>query len=200
MASSPDTNQTAPGLAPEIQTVPTEPILEISESPLTIATIVEPFLPNPNLSQRIERSRIVLLPKTIQSNSGPLPAFPERTSEVYQFLKDKLGTTDIEAAIQDDDYVEAAFHSDTIIFPDLFLAAIDWLPIVIEALHLFIQLHSARKPDVTVKSEIHYKDESGKYIYIKFTGPADSYLRTLERLYPDQKEADPETGEARDND
>ena len=195
-----ESNKIASNIPHGIRTDTSEPCLELSESHLSIDTIVEPFLTNPDLSQRLRTAQIVLLPATLQSNTGPISAFPKGTHQLYQFLQERLGESAVEAAIHDEDYVEAAFHSDTFTLPDLFVVAKDWLPIAIEAFHLFVELRAARRNNVLVESEIHYQDETGKHVSIKYKGPAESYERTLKQLYPDQGETDGGLEEACDDD
>ena len=195
-----DLNEIASQLSHGIRTGSVEPSLELSESTMSIDLIVEPFLRDSDLSQRLLHAQIVLLPVTLQSNTGPVLAFPERTHQLYQFLQDTFGTGAVEAAIHDEHYVEAALHSDHIIIPDLFLLAKDWLPIVLKALHLFLELHSKRKQDSTVECEIHYQDATGKQLSLKYNGPIDSFERTLKHLYPDQRETDKDIDEVCDDD
>ena len=172
-----------------------QPSVELADSQLSIDVIVEPFLTNPDLSQRFRNAQILLIPTTLQSSGGLISAFPKGTQQLYQFLQERLGESAVEAAIHDEDYLESAFHSDTFTLPDLFVVAKDWLPIAIEAFHLFVELRTGRRNNVRVESEIHYQDATGTRVSIKYNGPAESYEQTLKQLFPDHEEADSETEE-----
>ena len=178
-----------------IRTDTSEPCLELSESTLSIDAIVEPFLTDSDLSQRLRNAQILLIPTTLRSSAGQLSAFPQGTHQLYQFLQDRLGESAVEAAIHDEDFVEAAFHSDTFTLPDLLVVAKDWLPIAIEAFHLFVAMRAGRRNDVIVESEIHYEDTTGNHVSVKYKGPAESYERTLKQLFPDHEEIDSDTEE-----
>ena len=164
-----------------------EPTLLLSNSELTIDNVAESFVADDSLRNQICQAQIVLVPNYVNATGGRLLAYPDGTEQLYRFLQGRFEKSLVEAAISDEDYVEHALHHDEIRLANILLASAEWLPIIVAALNAFITASAGIwQRGANVESEIHYEDSTGKLVSVKYRGPADSFKRTLETLFPDQ--------------
>ena len=125
---------------------------------------------------------------TVLDSEGEVEAFPDTTREIYQLLKAKLDEPfAVEAAVRDEDYKEFEYRSEIIILPAIFVATNVLLPIVVGVLSAYIYDRLRNSGDGTVESELHFKDNNGKAILLKYKGPAASYEGLVTQLIRDQE-------------
>ena len=160
--------------------------VEVSESTLAIDALVASFEGDTEFKHALQTATILIVP----SDLGPEhegPAFPERTRDVFYFMRESLGDRAlVEAAVREKDYVEFAFRSDEIILPILYVASSVPMPLAINVLssYLYDLLRGRRrKEEARVKSEIHFKSRDGSQLSLKYDGPVNAFEKvTLQYL------------------
>ena len=117
----------------------------------------------------------------------PEGSFPERTRDVLEFFGERLpeGVT-AEAAVDDEDYTEYAFHSIDIILPVIFVAQPFMTSVVASLLVDYVRGVIARSPgeEAYVHSELHFTvaPDGSKTLRHVYGGPAGTFERSLARL------------------
>lgn len=152
---------------------------ESSESDLDIDALLASLGGDEDLRRSVRSASVILVPTDLSPEYDG-PAFPESSRDFYKLLKSKLaGDVEVEAAVEDREYREFEYRSEDIIIPTLYLAKHTLLPLAIGLIASFIydkigNRRSSNSRD-RVKSEIHFKSESGDLIRYQYDGPASTF-------------------------
>lgn len=158
-----------------------EALVQIYPSELDIDVLMATFDDNPEFQNGLRSATILIIPTDVRPDYDG-PVFPNTTPEVIRFLKENLDDQVIvDAAILDEDYIEVAYHSETVILPVIFLAETGLLPLVVKLLGSYIhdRLKKRRVPssEATVKSKIHHVGPNGRKFLLEYEGPAGTFER-----------------------
>ena len=160
----------------------------VSTSSLAIDELIASFEENVTFRNTLKEADVLLVPTDLRPQYDS-PVFPITTRTVFKRLQEGLGESlMVEAAVLDNDYFEYEYRSEQIILPVLFVAQHVLVPLVVDLIVLYIHDILASRGntnlDITVQSEFHFKDASGKQLSLKYDGPADVYERTLSQHIP----------------
>ena len=141
---------------------------------------------SPNIRSSARAAAILLMPTQLgDEHAGEY--FPERTRELLEFVAERLpeGIT-VEAAADDENYVEYSFRSIDIILPVILVAQPFTTSIVASLLVDYVRSVVARNPgeEAYVYSDLHFTvaPDGSRTLRHVYDGPAGSYERSLARL------------------
>ena len=153
--------------------------------------------------QSSARAAAVLLMPTEFGDEHPGGYFPGSTRDVLEYLGERLpkGVT-VEAAVDDEDYAEYAYHSIDIVLPVIFVAQPLLTSVVASLLVDYVSSVVSHNPtdDAHVRSNLHFAvaPDGSKALHHTYNGPADTYERSMADLLR-IAEGLGETGEARED-
>ena len=158
--------------------------LDVSIIPFSIDTWIRRLQLSESLSHKVAESAVVILPTEVPGKSGIIFAFPQGTTDLFDFLKkSNEDTVSVEVCVEDSDYKELGQHADWISIATLVVKSII-APLVVSLIAEYIKPRLfSRSSNKTVTSElIVTKDEMGSCVRISYHGPADRYETEMNRM------------------
>lgn len=159
--------------------------VSVSSSMLDIDALLVPFDSDPELRDSLKAATVLIVPtERSQEHEGPI--FPTTTYDVFRHLREGLGgLVTVDAAIRDEDYEEFEFFSEDIILPILYIADPELLLVIVRLLAAYLKDRlkgrGGPKAEDRVQSELHYRNQNGTELSLKYDGPADTFEEAISR-------------------
>lgn len=140
---------------------------------------------SPSVQSSARAADVVLLPTEFHDAQGGY--FPESTPGVFEYLQERLpeGVT-AEAAVDDEDYAEYAFHSTDIVLPIIWVAQPLLTSVVAGLLIDYVRGVVSRSPpeESRVRSSLYVaiSPDSSMTLQHSYDGPVDAYERSLAQV------------------
>lgn len=138
------------------------------------------------LQSELVKSDILILPKRNFREEVPF-CFPERTGEIFGFLKTELAKTGntIDLAVSDDEYKEIELHDFWVYLPDLYIQNQIFLPLMINLLSNWVYDKFTKNPTMKEEPKVKFSTtvataKGNKKI--KFEGNNKSFKHLMDKI------------------
>jgi hypothetical protein len=141
----------------------------------TFDSIINSYSEYPDIQNRISSSNALIIPSSKFNNQDT--CFPQGTIDFYQYLQhNSPAELKVGIAVIDDEYLEHADYSETIVLATIIVQSI-YLPVIINLISNYIyDKYLSKKNEVVSEILITKKDYTIDY---KYSGPAETYEKVM---------------------
>lgn len=157
-------------------------VISVSESTVTLDSArLSPWLDS-ELRDQLNGADVILMPWP-GFRDWAKPVFPERTEELFRFLRDRApDSIAVELALQDEDYVEVSLRHEFVTLPEVVVTLIA-APVAVNLISDWLREFLRNRHDAAVvKFKMSVDMSDGAARSIEYEGP----VRTFENLMQSQ--------------
>ena len=159
----------------------------INDSEENFETWVDREFISDDLRKQLRKADILIVP-TESFNRPGVPVFPEKTDELFDFLKRDLPEgLDVDICIEDGDYKGLALYADLVIIPS-FVVMYIVLPILLNLVSNYIYQKISKPESRNIKTTITVVNENGQSKNLSYEGPVDGFgsiIDAVENIWED---------------